>query len=621
MEEIAPPPGVATAQSCPPNRVTQVIPLAACTALGASAWELDFGTNLTGWLRLSLPRLKSGQRVLMHYADKRSRTNEGDDTPAGRIKPIFPWTCETPRGPVCYQTYGQVDEFISAGRPGEQFCSKFNYRGFRYVIVEGLPSKPAPGDAVALLIESALETSGTFACSNDLFNRIHQVNLWTVRCLSLGGYMVDCPHRERVGYGDGQVSIESHIMNRDAAAFYGQWAVDWLDVQNPSTGKFAHAAPNIDESCQPPWGGAGCVLPWKVYLYYADRRLLERAYEPMRRYSEWLESKCSNSILRHYGGEWDFLGDWVPPGRGLDTNNWPPIPAEEVFNNGYRIYLLDQLARTAAILGRTDEAQGYRARIINLRPLIHAAFYDAQKQIYALDEQAYQVMPLMAGIVPEDLREIILKKLEDGILVRNQGHFDTGMLGTYFLIQFLQEAGRNDRLYTIFNQKTYPSWGYMLSQGATTFWEQWNGYWSQIHSCFTSPGGWFYQGLAGIRPDETGPGFKKIIIKPAVVGDLTWVQCGYDSIRGRIVSHWKCEGDQLTMDVTIPVNTTATVHVPTRDQAGITESGQPAAKSNGVKFLRMENGAAIFEVGAGTYRFGSALNDRPNEQRRLVTEK
>jgi alpha-L-rhamnosidase len=177
------------------------------------------------------------------------------------------------------------------------------------------------------------------------------------------------------------------------------------------------------------------------------------------------------------------------------------------------------------------------------------------------------------------------------------------MLGTYFLFQYLQEAGRNDLAYTIVNQKDYPGWGYMLAQGATTFWEQWNGYWSQIHSCYAGIGGWFYQGLAGIRPDETGPGFKKIIIKPAVVGDLTWVKCSYDSIHGRIVSNWKREGNQLTMDVTIPANTSATVYVPAKDAASVTESGKPADRAEGVKFLRMENDAAVYEVVSGRYAF------------------
>ncbi|MCX6873247.1 MAG: alpha-L-rhamnosidase N-terminal domain-containing protein [Verrucomicrobia bacterium] len=182
---------------------------------------------------------------------------------------------------------------------------------------------------------------------------------------------------------------------------------------------------------------------------------------------------------------------------------------------------------------------------------------------------------------------------------------DTGMLGTYFLFQYLQQAGRNDLAFTMATQEDFPGWGYMLKNGATTMWEQWDGYWSQIHSCYTCPGGWMYQGLAGILPDETGPGFKKIIIKPGVVGDLTWVKCSYDSIHGKIVSNWKRESGNLKLDVTIPINTTATVYVPPKDADSVTESGLPTAKADGVKFLRMESGAAVYEVGSGSYRFGS----------------
>ncbi len=600
--------GKVLAQSCPPNRIGQVIPLATCTALNANTWELDFGTNLTGWLRLRMPPLAAGQRVVMRYADKRYQTPAGDDTPAGKIRATSQFTVKSSRGPLSYQTFNQIDEFISAGKSSEQFCSKFNYHGFRYVIVEGLPAKPAPGDAEALLIESALEPAGTFECSNKLFNRIHQTNLWTLRCLDLGGYVVDCPHRERLGYGDGQISIESLAMNCDAAAIYGKWAGDWFDAQNPTTGEFPHIAPSwYQAGGGPGWGGVGCVLPWKLYLFYGDRRLLERGYEPMRRHAEFIEHQCKDGVLRSFGTEWDFIGDWVAPGRGMDTNNWPSKPAAELFNNCYRIYLWDQVARVADILGRSEEAKQYRAKIAEIRPLVHAAFYDAKSQLYVLDEQSYQLMPLMTGVVPKDLRETILKKLEKGILVKNKGHLDTGMLGTYFLIQYLQATGRNDLLYTIYNQETYPSWGYMLSQGATTFWEQWNGYFSQIHSCFASPDGWFYQGLAGIRPDPSAPGFKKIVIKPAIVGDLTWVKCGYDSMHGRIESDWRREGDRLTMDIKIPANTTATVYVPTQDASKVLESGEPANKVKSVTFVKSENGAAIYQVGSGNYSFTSPL--------------
>lgn len=159
----------------------------------------------------------------------------------------------------------------------------------------------------------------------------------------------------------------------------------------------------------------------------------------------------------------------------------------------------------------------------------------------------------------------------------------------------------------MFNQTTYPGWGYMLSQGATTVWEQWNGHWSQIHSCFTSPSGWFYQGLAGIRADPAAPGFKNIIIRPAIVGELTWVKAHYDSIHGRIVSRWQRDGDQLTMEITIPANTAATVFVPAKAAAAVTESGKPGNSAEGVKFLRAQEGAAVYAVGSGTYRFQSTL--------------
>ena len=602
VEEYTGPTGTATAQSCLPNRITKVIPAVACIALDDQTVEFDFGTNLSGWFHLRLPQLDAGKTVTMYYADKRFQSIEGDDTPAGKVKPAQdPKKIATANGPAYYQTNNQQTEFISAGKAGEEFCNKFNYVGFRYVIVQGLPVKPALGDAEALFIESDLEPAGSFACSNNLFNRIHEVNLWTLRCLNLGGYMVDCPHRERMGYGDGQNGIDSHVMNLDSAAFYGKWAIDWLDAQDPVTGKSAQYSPpnHGDPSCWFPWGGMVDVMPWKAYIYYGDRRLLERAYEPMVRYpTRYLQGFYPGGGIVRQGG--DGGCDWVAPNIGMTAP-----PGTELFINCYRMYLMDLLAKSADVLGRTEEAKRHRNKANELKALIHSTYYNEKEKLYDSDRQLSQAAPLLMGVVPGDLRGTIQKQLEDIILVKNNGHLDTGMLGTYFLLQYLMEAGRNDLAYTIINQQDFPGWGYMLAQGATTFWEQWNGSWSQIHSCYVSPGSWFYQGLAGIRPDETGPGFKKIIIKPAIVGDLTWVKCGYDSIHGRITSNWKRDGANLTMEVTIPPNTTATVYVPAKDAAGVTESGKPAAQAAGVKFLRMENGAAVYEVGSGCYQFGS----------------
>jgi alpha-L-rhamnosidase len=566
------------------------------SALGQGRHELDFGRNLTGWLRLRLRGLAAGDEIVIRYYDK---------------KPFTPM-----------QNYAQLDRFISAGRPEEEFRSKFNYHGFRWAVIEGLPAAPRLEDAEAEVLAADWETAGSFECSNERFNRMHEVNLWTIRMLSQSGFISDCPHRERLGYGDGQVSIESCAMNFQMQPFYDKWAQDWFDGVNPD-GYLPHTAPQYKSGGGGPgWGGAGQALTWRNHLYFGDRRILERHLDKCLGHIRAIESRGGGGdVVRAYGGQWDFIGDWVPPGRGMDTNNWPPKPAAELFNNCYRLHLREQWAKMADILGRHEEAAVCRKEMERMRAAVHEAFYDPENERYVLDEQSYHLMPLMTGVVPEELRPRMLEKLEECIRVKRKGHLDTGMLGTYFLLQYLQEIGRNDLLFEIVNQTTYPGWGYMLEQGATTWWEQWNGHWSQIHSCFTSLDGWFYQGLAGIRPDPTAPGFKRIVIKPAIVGDLTWVKCHHDSPYGRIVSNWRLDPSTtlraggLTMEVEIPPNTTATVHVPAKSEADVTESGAPAAQAKalalssveGVKFLRMEHGAAVFEVGSGNYKFSSIL--------------
>jgi alpha-L-rhamnosidase len=609
VQVCSPPSPVAQAQPCPLNRASQRLPLVRCTEIGGGRYELDFGTNLTGWLNLQLSGLKTGDRVTIHYADKRFTTVGSKQRRRGDR--IFGADANAVR----YQTFNQFDEFVSAGRPHEQFLSKFNYHGFRYAIVEGLASPPAAGDVQALQIESDLQAGGAFECSDDLLNRIHQLHVWTARCLNLGGYMVDCPTRERLGYGDGQVSIETCVMNFWMPAFYGKWLDDWRLIQNPNTGNLPHIAPWGGGGGGPAWGGSLAAIAWRTYLFYGDRSGLERTYEPMRRYVDYLEKQCTNNILRAHGGFWDFIGDWLAPGYGMDDYRQPPKQAAELFNNCYRVYLWELLQKSAAALDRQDEVQRCQARLEQIRPAIHQAFFDPAAGHYPTGDlktnaaaQAYQVMPLQMGITPPDQREAVTRKLEE--LIRTGGHLDTGMLGTYFLVQYLQD-GHNDLLYTIASQTNYPGWGYMLSQGATTLWEQWNGFDSQIHSCFLSLGGWFYQGLAGIRPDPAAPGFQKIVIHPALVGDLKWVKAHYDSIHGRIASQWRRQGGKLELDLTIPANTTATVHIPTTDAASVTEAGHPAAEAEGVRSVGTAGGAAIYEVGSGEYRFAATLAAAP----------
>jgi alpha-L-rhamnosidase len=570
------PGGVVRSQPCPPNRIGKVIPAAAVTRLKDGRYEIDFGTNLTGWLRLKMPELEAGTLITMTSSDVR-------------------------RGKK-YQDFKQVSEFIAGGKAGEVFENKFNYAGFRYVVIKGLPSAPSKEDATALLVESALEEVGSFECSNDLFNRIHKVNQWTQRSLNLGGYYVDCPHRERMGYGDGQVTAEGFMTSFRADGFYRKWLRDWRLRQKPD-GNLPHMAPFGEGGGGPGWGGLLSAITWQHYLYYGDRAVLEENYDAIRRYVDYLESLCKGNVLRKFGGKWDFIGDWVPPRRGMDTKNWPKANAAELFNNCYRINQMHLLKQMATALGKSADVERYSKRLVEIRPAVHAAFYDTNKQQYVIDEQAYYVMPLMTDVVPEALRPLMLKKLEKNILIKNKGHLDTGMLGTYFMMETLRELGRNDLVFTMFNQTTYPGWGHMLEKGATTFWEQWNGHWSRIHSCFTSPDNWLYQGLAGIQAAPDAPGFKTVIINPAIVGDLTWVKAHHDSPYGRIVSNWNREHGRVTMEVTIPANSSATVYVPAKAAGDVTVNGKMLTKAEHATFLRMEKNRAVIRVDAGSYKF------------------
>lgn len=606
-EVIAPPVNCSHSQMCPLNRVGKSIPVARCTDLGKNRYELDFGTNLAGWLHITMPQLSAGQKVSIHYADRRYASAAPEAMPAGVVRHVSDETFATDHGNVRYQTFHQVDEFISAGRPHEEFCSKFNYHGFRYAIIDGLPQMPNAENVEALLVESDLETIGSFSCSNERLNRIHRLTLWTLRCLNLGGYMVDCPHREREGYGDGQVSAESCLMNWWMPNLYTKWLADWRDGQDPQTGAMPNMAPSSAGGGGPGWAGTLPSLAWRMHLYYGDRRLLEAYYDAIRKYVDFIEGRCRNGILRAYGGPWDFLGDWLPPGRGMDTSNWPSVRANEFFNNCYRVYLWELRENAASAIGREDEVQHCRATLDRIRPLIHKEFYDAGKRTYVLDEQPYQCFPLLVSITPSSERNALLQNLENNITIRRQGHLDSGMLGTYFLIRYLSTIRRDDLLFTIVNQDTYPGWGHMLEQGATTIWEQWNGYYSQIHSCFTSVAGWFHQGLGGIQPDPSAPGFKRFVIRPAVVGDLTWVKCAYQSAYGVILSNWSLDGSAFRLEVRIPTNTTATVYVPTSARDSVLESNRVAANSPGVRFLRMETGCAVFRVESGRYSFASTF--------------
>jgi len=204
-------------------------------------------------------------------------------------------------------------------------------------------------------------------------------------------------------------------------------------------------------------------------------------------------------------------------------------------------------------------------------------------------------------VVSDDLRDEVFAGFEETLMEKNRGHLSTGLSGTYLMVQYLQSIGRDDLIYSFASKRTYPSWGYMLENGATATWEHWNGRASRIHNCYNNIGSWFIQGLAGIRPDPNKPGFKNAIIKPAFVEELSHVNCTHDSVYGTIQSNWRREEDAVIMAVKIPANSTATVYAPAEDIAGVTVDGNPLGKTGHARFLRMENDRTVLDVDAGSY--------------------
>ena len=573
------PKGKLSAQMVQPIRVTEVLKPVKVSQPKPGVYLYDMGQNIAGTARLAVTG-PVGTEVKIQYAELLH--DDGTLNP-DRIK-VF-----------CQSAEFQTERYVLKGKGTEIWQSRFMYHGFQYVQVTGFPGEPKLANLEALVMHTDLENAGTFECSNELLNKIQHCTRWSY-LNNFHGHPTDCPNREKIGWtGDAHVAAETGLYNFDASAAYTQWMLDFKDEQRDS-GELPGIVPTGGWGYQwgggPGWTSAYVLIPWYMYQYRGDIRILAEHYENLKRYVDYLTSMAKNGIV------------------GIDPGDWSVAKTEtpvEVTSTGY--YYCDAVivSKIAGILGRQDDAAKYTQLAAAIRKAFNRDFLNGQTKQYANGSQTALSCALYQGLVePADVDAVL------GNLIANvemQGnHLDCGILGTKYLLHALANNGRADVAFKVTAQTTQPSWGYWIKQGATTLWEKWDDSdGSHNHVMFGDVSAWFFKSMAGIRPDESGPGFKKIIIKPAIVGDLTWVKCGYDSIHGKIVSNWQRDGNKLTMDVTIPANTTATVYVPAKVAAEVTESGKPAGQAESVEFLRTEKYAAVYAVGSGTYRFQSSL--------------
>ncbi|HEX8323892.1 MAG TPA: family 78 glycoside hydrolase catalytic domain [Tepidisphaeraceae bacterium] len=505
-------------------------------------------------------------------------------------------------------------QYTLAGTGREMYFPKFFYQGCRYLQVERFPAAaggelPTIDSIEGAVVHSAAEPVGAFATSNTLFNKTYDLVRWAQRS-NMMSVMTDCPHREKLGWLEElHLNGPSLRYNFKLDRLYVKEMNDMADAQLPG-GLVPNIAPEyflahtakLDDPFRNSveWGSAFILSAWQQYHFTGDSTLLHDHYPRMLRYHAFISGMAKDSIISTGLGDWYDLGPKPPWGSQLT----PPA------FTGTAIYYYDTcvLADVARMLGLSDDALRLTAQAEKIKTAFNAKFLDAANGRYSTGSQCTSAMPLALGLTPPEHRAAVLNTLISDIRSRGNA-LSAGDVGYRFVLRALADAGRSDVIFDMNNQSDRPGYGMQIARGATALTEKWDAsvgnFGSQNHFMLGQINEWFFHDLAGIQFDLATPGFERIVIKPAPVGDLTWVKASYESVRGRIVSEWTNGPAGLTMYVTIPAGTTATVFVPTPDANKVREGDGPASEASGVTFLRSENGAAVYAVGSGSFAFKS----------------
>lgn len=397
----------------------------------------------------------------------------------------------------------------------------------------------------------------------------------------------------------------------DIAALYSKWLQDMEDSQKES-GSVSDVCPAHWPyySDNVTWPSTTVMVPNMLRRQYADEAIIARHYDSAKKWVDYMLTFVKDGII-----ERDSYGDWcVPPEDPALIHSKDPnrITGKALLATSYMCHDLRLMERYAKMLGKSEDAARFGKLGSEMKEAFNAKFLNRELGQYDNGTQTSCVLPLAFGLVPDDQSPRIFGHLVGKITNETHGHIGTGLIGGMFLNQMLSDHGRADLAYTIASQTDYPSWGYMVSQGATTIWELWNG--DTADPAMNSGNHvmlvgdlviWLNEYVAGIRPDDAQPGFKHIVVRPHPVGDLTFVRATHRSPYGLIKSEWRKDGKSFDWQVTVPANATATVYVPATDKSKVTESGEPAENAEEVEFVRMDASHAVFEVGSGEYHFVS----------------
>jgi alpha-L-rhamnosidase len=505
-------------------------------------------------------------------------------------------------------------QYTLAGRGEEKWRPQFHYQGCRYLQVQYLPAEtngelPVVQELVGVVVHTTSAPLGEFVCSNDLFNRIRTLVRWAQRANAVS-VLTDCPHRERLGWLE-QYHLNGPAMRYefDLAQMFTKGVNDMRDAQLPN-GMVPSIAPEYtvfgkgpdDDSNafrnSPEWGSALVLVPWQQYEFTGDTALLRRSYDDMKRYVAYLDTKANTNLLNFGLGDWYDIGPKAP---GVSQLTPIGLPA-----TAFYYYDTWVLARVARLLGKNAEAKQFARKAEEIRAAFNAKFYDQAQRSYATGSQCANAIPLVMGLCEEKNRAAVLEALVKDVESRGNA-ITAGDVGYRYLLRALADGGRSDVIFAMNNQSDKPGYGYQLKKGATSLTEAWDARRSssQNHFMLGQIMEWFYGDLAGIAPDPEQPGFANILIRPQPVGDITWAKASYDSVRGKIESHWMRDAEGFKLKVVIPANTTATIFLPAKSLAGIREGGKALKGRPGVKSRNFDQDRAIISVGSGLYEFTS----------------
>jgi len=565
----AAPCGQLSAHAAPTDKVTEKLEPVAIRRLGSNSFEVDFGKEISGWIRFSNVSGHRGDTLSVRYVS------------------------ESPQGSQLYMFKGMGEE---------SYAPRFTWFVFSRAIVSGVDSL-STSDIRAEAVNTRLPFVSEFRTSNPLFDRINDI--WRRSQLDNmhGGIASDCPHRERLPYtGDGQAACATVMHNFDAAAFYQKWIRDIRDAQNPDNGYVPNSAP-----WQPragggvAWGAAVCIMPWEYYVQYGDRKMLLDTYESMKGYVSWLLRwrRPDGTIFQQHcnvGDDkpnyWLNLGDWCPPYGH---------PADDLVHTFYLWQCADITARAAAVLGRESDHLTYRDMADDIRKAFHKRYYDSASGSYG--DFGSNIFALVMG-VPDDCYDRVVDALRNEIVVTHGGHIDTGFLATKYFFETLSDHGLHDVAFEAMNKRDFPGFGWWIEQGATTTWEQWDGVNSRNHPMFGGGLTWFYRRLAGVCADERSPGYRHIVIRPFISDRLDYVSYSYMTPYGEVVSSISRTPSGRRADVVVPVGSSATLYLPASSADAVKESGRPLRRSKGVSVDGCSDGMLVLSLVQGAYSFG-----------------